>query len=396
MVVVLSVGHTPSDPGAVAGDLVEFEVAKKIVVEAGNILKSENIDVVIGPFDYDLRSRIEWINDSGFTAGKGDICIDVHINDGGRSGIEGWYKDRGPNDSSLLAEAVSESISNATNLPFLGAKSEYDHPFRTLAFVHNTNAISALIECGYLDNPVDSSLMRTADGIKKFAMGLVEGIKHFLQKKGITVGYKRDVMSSAAVLQQSKQTPSDQAFGGQDKQVSKTQPSFVSPLLGFSGPTNQRRELIKKLYIEVLGREADPKGISYYTSTNPDATEDQIRKEMTQSTEHFEILKNARKAKKLEERIKKMEEELNLAKSSLEAKENEISNLENLLRMKTEEMMKMSKQLQMQAGVVQNIAPTPVSSPFPMHETSPYVFPEEDRWSRRKGCLGWLKEVLGI
>lgn len=380
--IILSVGHTPSEPGAVAGDLVEFDIAKKIVLEAGNIFKEEKIDVVIVPFDLDLQSVIDWINNSGYSASAGDICIDVHINDGGRSGIEGWYKDRGPNDSSSLAETVSESISKATGLPFLGAKSEYDHPFGFLAFVHNTKPISALIECGYIDNPVDSALMKTADGIKKFARGLVDGIKLFLQKKGKVSGQNEQSRvrgtSSLSTINRSSQTT----------------PTFSSGL-GFSGSSyNSRRELIKRLYIEVLGREADAKGLSYYCYSNPDATEDQIRKEMTQSTEHFEILKRAKRANELEDRVKKLEEELNMTRLTLEAKENEISKMNSLLKMKTEEMMRMSKQLQMQAGVVQGVTP-PSSTPYVM-PGAPNTLDVQEYTLKRRGCLGWLKEILGF
>jgi hypothetical protein len=379
MTVIISVGHTSSSPGAVFADLVEFDIAKKIASETAKILKSEGLDVVIVPFDYDLRTTIDWINNSGYSANAGDISIDIHINDGGNSGVEGWYRGQGENDSYRLAKSIAEAISKESGLPFLGAKSEYEHPFGSLAFLHNTNTVSALIECGYLDNPVDSALMKSLEGIKKFARGFVEGIKGFLEsreadKKEDSHLSNKDIAGGQKTEQQSFLLPSERRYGS---------PYFSATP---ADPYSERGKLIRNLYREVLGREADEVGLSYYLYSNPSATENDIRKEMTQSTEHFEILKNAKKAKECEEKIKRMEEELKLLRVSLEAKENEVSNMESLLKAKSAEIERLRKG---QATITQQRSvevqtPQQVNIPdIPMH-------------SERKGCMVWLREIFGI
>ena len=50
----------------------------------------------------------------------------------------------------------------------------------SLALVRNTNALSILIEVGYLINPDDSVLLREADFQKAAAVSIADGIENYL------------------------------------------------------------------------------------------------------------------------------------------------------------------------------------------------------------------------
>lgn len=408
--IVISVGHTPNDPGAKFGDLTEFDLASKIAAETVNILKAEKYEVYAVPNDLDLAGTIGWINGGDFSSSDDDICIDIHVNDGGGSGIEGWHRDRGENKSKQLTSLVVDSIAKETGLPSLGAKSEFDHPFKFLAFVHNTNCVSALVECGFMDNSIDSALLKAEDGIRKFARGIVAGIKEFLAKV-------KDTPASTAVAPAQPVITQPQVA----HQTSLPQPRSQQPLAGF-GPSgglgqndfgfgapfgvggvgtaggfgaNPRREMLSKLYRQILGREPDMKGTSYYLYTNHSATEDQIRKEMTESTEHLDLVKNAHKADQSEKRVHDLEEEVSIARSTIEAKDNEIANLQKLLTLKNDELYR-AKSINPEGSPANELnlssqSVSQVDSLMPSDCGS-----QELKETKPRGCFGWIRGLLGI
>lgn len=371
--IVISVGHTPQDPGAKAGSLVEFELATKISNEVISILKDQKYDAYGVPYDLDLAATINWINTGAFSSSENDVCIDIHINDGGGSGIEGWYRDRGENKSAQLTKSIVSAVAKETGLPSIGAKSEYDHPFKSLAFVHNTECVSALIECGFIDNAEDAALLGSEEGIKKFAIGIVNGIKDYLS----SVGKEKKDVSEHQKAFQSSNIPL--TLGNEPLSLGGSQ-------AGGMGVLNERRELIRRLYREVLGREADTKGVAYYMYSNPTALEDQIRKEMTQSTEHVEMVKLVASSEEKAKHVTELEEEISILRVNLESRENELANLQKLLQMKNHEL----KKLRIECGKTSPANEMKLSTP---KEDNFQTFQST---SRPKGCIGWLRALIGF
>ena len=80
-----------------------------------------------------------------------------------------------------------------------------------------------------------------------------------------------------------------------DNQFTQTTPAPSPDVIEL----NQRRALIKSLYQEVLGRDADINGLSYYT-VHKEISEDDIRKQMTQSTDHRDVVIKAQKYPEIE------------------------------------------------------------------------------------------------
>ena len=429
--IVISVGHTPQEPGAKVGELTEFDLASKIATEAANLLKEQKYDAYTVPYDLDLAATIEWINSGAFSTSENDVCVDLHVNDGGGSGIEGWHKDRGENKSFKLTKSIVEGVAKATSLPALGAKSEYDHPFKSLAFVHNTNCISALVECGFMDSPADAALLRTEEGIKKFAIGVVNGVKDFLANLTVQSMAQPATKPPVSPVGQAVASPVAQPLaqqmapampGAQAKNValplgtpgvSQTGLPFpaqgdafgfgdamgfgapVGSFGGYGGTGGERRNMIKKIYNEVLGREADPKGLTYYLYTNPTATEEQIRKEMTQSTEHVEMVKEAGKSKANAKRIVELEEEISLVRVNLESRENELMNFQKLLQMKNQELQRLKVKAGKGVPADELNLASEKKEVFPANYAK-NVEPDIKRATRPRGCLGWIRGLLGI
>lgn len=175
--VIISAGHTSIDKGAVQDGLEEYKLTRKIAGLVVDELKQHDIMVLSVPEELDLRSRIEWVNNTGYSAAEKDVAVEIHINDGGLSGIEGWYKDRGQNDSFNLTKRIVDEICQDGGYKYQGVKSEYDHELKQLAFVHFTKTNSALIEVLYIDNPEDEKILRDDIKLQEIAKSIANGIK---------------------------------------------------------------------------------------------------------------------------------------------------------------------------------------------------------------------------
>jgi N-acetylmuramoyl-L-alanine amidase len=177
--IIISAGHTNKDPGTIANGLREADLTKQISREVVKQLRESNIITLAVPPELDLAKRIEWINLTGYSETTGDITIEIHINDGGKRGIEGWFQ-ADKNNSRQLTQDIIDEVTKNVGWPSQGNHNEYEHPLGSLAFLHNTHPIASLVECGYLDNEEDFKILSSQEGILKIATGIVNGIKRFL------------------------------------------------------------------------------------------------------------------------------------------------------------------------------------------------------------------------
>lgn len=120
-----------------------------------------------------LRDRVEKANDE-----NSFIFISLHGNalpDGqdpnkiSGSSIYYYYPQAKPLADSILTKMISE----------LGMNNDKVHQ-RSFAVVRNTNALSILIEIGYLINPSDNAKMRNKDFQKATAKAISDGIESYL------------------------------------------------------------------------------------------------------------------------------------------------------------------------------------------------------------------------
>ncbi len=397
--VLISAGHTTKDPGTIVNGIREVDLNRNIAKEVTKILRTKNIITLAVPPDLDLPKRIEWINRAGYKEINGDVVIEIHINDGKQSGIEGWYK-ADSDKSKLLTQKLVDNVSQKLNWPKQGVKSEYEHPFGSLAFLHNTMAISSLIECGYMDNPSDLKILTSQDGIIKIANGIVDGILDFFKNANSSETKKVQTQSSnqkavnqvtnnptvnkpnlqntANSFQASQNqtpmlnnTPAPTGFNSGVSQFGSSSGAGFSNTPGggfnsFGTPNNtafsgtsqnnkfmtreERKEMIKRNYVKILGREPTQSDLNYFL--NIAITEQDLIKRMLDSQEHADLVKARQEVIKIKEKFAKHKNELLRLRVKVSDQTGIIKNLNALLMQKNRVIFNMQQKLQ-QAGVGQ-------------------------------------------
>ena len=172
--VVLSAGHSLNDSGAVNrdADLKENFLTIRIVNLAIPLLKAHGVKVDTIP---DELSLIETINLINSKFGGHDLAIEIHINAGGGTGVEGWHY-HNSEVSKQLTNDILNSLVSETGMRNRGAKDEFNNRWGRLGFVHDTKPLATLIECGFIDHPDDAKFLATEEGRYKMARGLARGI----------------------------------------------------------------------------------------------------------------------------------------------------------------------------------------------------------------------------
>jgi len=368
---IISSGHTSQEPGSKAHDLVEYEVARKIAKAVVPLLRQHGVITLIVPTDLDLIKRIDWINKTNYDETNNDIAIEVHINEGEQSGIESWYEGGGDSKSKQLSELILKNTSQESGLPSQGAKSEYEHEIGSIAFLHDVNSITTLIECGYIDNENDAKFLKEDSNIDKLAKGVAKGVLEYF---GIV--YREDTISSP--IQNSANSGSSLTTGNlnppqsvsinpdpvapQPKPINQvqSQTSFnphpqtaSSQSSGFNQPyspgnnnfNNQqksggfmtrddRKKLIQDMYVKILGREPNQNDLNYFL--NIGISEQELIKKMIDSQEHADLVKSRQEVIKAKEELNSTKTELIQLRTSAEDQKVIIRNLHTLIAQKNQ------------------------------------------------------------
>ena len=182
--VLISAAHTETAPGEVFDGLREVDLTRKIVTKLVKELESRKIEHQAVPLDMMIFDRIDWINDTGYTEEKGDLMIEIHVNDGNKRGLEAWYQgdDEDGNKAKEFAEYLTKEIEakNKNDYKIQGVKSEKDHEFGALAILSQTNTISIAIECFYIDNEEDRKILKDEKKLEEFSKVFADSLKKYL------------------------------------------------------------------------------------------------------------------------------------------------------------------------------------------------------------------------
>lgn len=190
--VAISAGHQPGvDNGAASNGLLEANLTIQIADKVVDILRKHGVPVLYVPNNIDLISTINWINQR---ANQIDGCaVDIHINSGGGSGVEGWNYAGGPNESDKLSQFLADACAAETGLPNRGVKDETVNRHGKLGFIHDTIPTAALIECGFIDTDADRKVLNNPEGIFKMAKGVARGVLGY-----IGVAWKPELLGPVA------------------------------------------------------------------------------------------------------------------------------------------------------------------------------------------------------
>ncbi len=353
--VIVSAGHTQQEPGAIVNDLREVDFTRKIANKVTSQLRNNGIITLSVPPELELLERIDWINKTGYREDTEDICIEIHINDGGKTGIEGWYKDKGENNSYRLTKHLVEESCNTTGLTNQGIKSEYAHELKTLAFLHNTSPTSALIECLYLDNPEDQKFLKDESKLDLLAQGIVDGIKKFF-------GIEDNLNKPPSISPTPQGKPNFSApstypqnlSSSYDRAIGSTYPSYRPNPTPYPGshqfgstqsPTNitrdQRKQMIKDNYRKILGQKVNDQDLNYFV--NLGLSEDQMIKRLIGSQDHVNLVKDSQKYRKIKPKYDKLATENKELKSNIKDKDNIIDKQNELLNQKNKSIQQIEQ-----------------------------------------------------
>ena len=400
--VIISSGHTSQNPGIIANGLNEYELARKIAKYALKYIRQNGLISLSTPPNLELAQRIEWINKTGYNKNTNDLAIEVHINDGGKRGIEGWYEGEGNSPSLDLTSRIVESLCEETKLPNQGIKSEFQHELGSISFIHEVFPIACVIECGYIDNLEDAAYLKEERNLDSLGKGIAKGVlKYFnLEFKEFNA-----VAESAPVNQfQPQDQPvaaapapampqaydktletqtdrydkddfdpdledDDDYYDIDDDQViAKPAPviapapqpaSYMAPqtpyapspaMPSYQAPAapsqytplpsrEERKDMIVRNYSKILGREPNQNDLNYFL--NIGIREDELIKKMIESQEHVDLVKSKQELIELKEKFIANQNELQELRTQNEDTKNIVENLHESIDQKNVALSKL-------------------------------------------------------
>lgn len=123
---------------------------------------------------------------------------------------------------------------------------------------------------------------------------------------------------------------------------------------------------ITALYRTVLGRDPDMGGLQTYTNSSMGI--DEIRKAMTESLEHQEIIGKSKQSVLLQEQVNGLQQNINVLNSQIMSLSTQVASLQSQLSQKQLEIDQLKNQLANQ--------PTPNPTPGPMPHPQPQPIPQ--------------------
>lgn len=357
---ILSSGHTSADPGSKANGIVEYELSRKISRAVLPYLRQHGIITLSVPADLDLLKRIDWINKTGYDETNNDIAIEIHINEGGKSGIESWYEGEGESNSKKLSDILVKTIAAESGLHDQGSKSEYDHEIGSIAFLHDVNSVTTLVECGYIDNEDDAKFLKDDKNIDKLAKGIAKGVLEYfgVPFRDVPQGSPPVVAKPNSPVQtlplnqfqpppppgNNFQMPSYNASGvaGFDSNLGMAQPAG-----GFMS-RDDRKKMVNEMYIKILGREPTQNDLNYFL--NIGISEPDLLRKMVDSQEHADLVKARQEVIKAKEELNEHGTELLQLRAATEDQKVIIRNLHALIAQKNQAIAHIQQQL----GMMQN------------------------------------------
>ncbi len=365
--VLISAGHTMMDPGAIFRDLREADLTRAIAPKIIPYIEKAGLEVKGVPLDLPLLQRIQWINNTGYTEEAGDVCVEIHINDGGNRGIEAWYRGEGGNGSHKLAKVTVDTITDITGYKSQGIKSELDHELGSLTFLNRTNTASILLETLYMDNDEDIAILKNEDKLEELAKAVATGILKYMGKdadgKDLPESEKPKLEDVKAQARPKTNIPvKPGAFMGNVPARMPTQLGGTFPqspaMQAFSGrPANtnfmadreQRKDMIEKTYMKLLGRKPSQSDLNYFL--NMGINEIDLIKKMVDSQEHLDLVKAKQELADVKDKSSKQAQHILKLETAVNDQKAMLINLNHLLQHKNQALGELEQSIQTKHGM---------------------------------------------
>lgn len=328
---LISAAHTLENPGEVFGDLREANITRKILKKTLPYLDSHKIEYQAVPLDLQLLKRIDWIKETGYSRELGDIFLEIHVNDGGKRGIEGWFEGAASpdNNSKAFADSIVEGICKITGYQNQGVKSEYEHELGSLIILNQSNVISTAIECLYIDNSDDIQILKDeskldelakaiADSVNEYIVNVAPKLKYTTKALPTFNGGRAPVPSFTSPSPFAPQASKTTGFAG-----NSPLPSFNNQASSFNSTApnkpilmdrEERKEMIKKVFLKVLGKEPNQNDLNYHLNTG--VAEMELLKKLVEGDDHAKLVKEALEFKELNDKVNRLNAEIDQLKAN--------------------------------------------------------------------------------
>lgn len=180
MNISVCIGHGKSqsggyDSGAVSAGYQEFKLGRAIGKCIGEELSKYNchVDVINYDADKNLSERIKYVNSK-----KYDLNMEIHLNAGGGTGPEVYYKSRNKQGKTLAA-AISKSIATTFGLKDRGAKTKVVNGKDYFGCVREIKCQSFLVETVFIDTKSDRDKVIYTSGQQQCAKAIATAVANF-------------------------------------------------------------------------------------------------------------------------------------------------------------------------------------------------------------------------
>lgn len=185
-IIMVDPGHGGRDSGTYYGEIYEKDInleisktlAQKLSKQGAIVYMTRKRDIDLSSiYDSakkrgDLYRRLLMIKEK-----KSDLYISIHIN---------WYDDTTLKGAEVLYNEINENnkkLARSIMTEFKkDLKSTRTIKTTDLYMYRNTTTPGVLVECGYLSNPTERTLLQDKEYQKKLALSITNGIINYLKK----------------------------------------------------------------------------------------------------------------------------------------------------------------------------------------------------------------------
>lgn len=187
-IIMVDPGHGGRDSGTYYGKIYEKDINLEISKALENELtKNGAIVYMTRTRDIDLSSIYDSAKKRGdlyrrllkIKETKSDLYISIHIN---------WYQNTSMKGAEVLYNSINENNEKLARSIMKEFKTDLgsSRTIKTtdLYMYRNTTTPGVLVECGYLSNPTERTLLQQENYQRKLAKTITNGIINYLKKKG--------------------------------------------------------------------------------------------------------------------------------------------------------------------------------------------------------------------
>ena len=189
-VIIVDAGHGTPDEGAESSNgTTEAELNLKIALKLQNLLEQSGSTVILTRSDEnsiydvgsdsirdkkisDIHNRVKIGNES-----SADIFVSIHMNKIEQQQYSGWqtFYNKANENSKILATSIQSNLNDAMQKE----NNRTPAQLNTVYIMKHVGIPITIVECGFLSNPEEESLLQTEEYQNKLAWGIYNGVTDY-------------------------------------------------------------------------------------------------------------------------------------------------------------------------------------------------------------------------